>query len=201
MNSELVQHQEPSLKTSSLCVENDFFHRADLLRAQFERLMSMSVPANSGLTPFSYAFCQSAYQFLTVGAERVFEPEILDDLIDSLAAWAKKTLRTSHVSTPQLRIYLSGCYRNLLCDDVSAPWRYALSLTKDLQLGRTGPVNVLTDGDSSLQRSLSVKKLANSHLPFNQLLVHWTSNPYSIDAATNSMNPVKANIFLDGYFW
>jgi hypothetical protein len=201
MNSELLQHQEPSLQTSSLCVENDFFHRADLLRAQFERLMSMSVPANSGLTPFSYAFCQNAYQFLTVGAERVFEPEILDDLIHSLGAWAKKVLRTSHVSTPQLRIYINGCYRNLLCDDVSAPWRYALSLTKTLRPGRTGPVNVLIDGDSPLRRNLSLKKLANSHLLFNQLLVHWTNNAYSIEAAAGSMNPVEGNVFLDGYFW
>ena len=202
MNSLQAKHQELPSPQSSFYLDNNFFPAADVLWAQFERLMSMSVPANNSLTPLSYAFCHNAYQFLTAGVERVFEPDVLDDLIAALRAWGSRVLGTSHVSTPQFRVYINGCSRKLLCDDVSAPWHYALSLTKSLPPRKTGPVNLLTESVSSQARQdFAIRKLTNSHLSFNQLQVHKTSNPYSIDGATTSMNPLEGVVFLDGYFW
>jgi hypothetical protein len=163
--------------------------------------MSMAVPANNGLTPLTYAFCQNAYQFLTAGAERIFEPEILDDFISALRTWGNRTLGISHVSTPQVRVYVNGCSRNLLCDDVSAPWRYTLSLTKTLRPRKMGPINVLTDNTSQARKEFSVRQLMNAHLSLNQLLVHRTSNPYSVEVAKASMDPLEGVVFLDGYLW
>ncbi len=202
MNTLLAKPPEPSPLKPDLHLESDFFATADVLRGQFERLMSISVPANNGLTPFCYAFCQNGYQFLTASAERIFEPDILEDLIDALRAWANRALGVSHVSTPQFRIYIEGCSRNLLCDDVSAPWRYALSLTKNVRPRRTGPMNVLTHNASPKgNRDLSIRELMNSHLSFNQLLVHRTTNPYSIDTSRISRDPLEGIVFLDGYLW
>ena len=202
MNSLKAQQQELPRPESSFYLENNFFHAADVLRTQFENLMSMSVPANNSLTPLSYAFCRNAYHFFTAGVERIFEPEILDDLIAALRAWGTRVLGASHVSTPQFRVYINGCSRKLLYDDVSAPWRYALSLTQHLPPRKMGPLNLLTENVSSLARQeFAIRKLTNSHLSFNQMLVHKTSNPYSIDAVTTSMDPLEGLVFLDGYFW
>lgn len=202
MNSVKANHKELPPPRMSFYLENNFFHAADVLSKQFERLMSMSVPANNSLTPLSYAFCHNAYQFLTAGVERIFEPEVLEDLIAALRAWGTRVLGTSHVSTPQFRVYINGCKRNLLCDDVSAPWRYALSLTQCLPPRKMGAVNLLMESISSpTRRDFPVRKLTNSHFSFNQILVHKTSYPYSIDPATTSMNPLEGVVFLDGYFW
>ena len=202
LNSLMVERAKSSSSRSSFYLENDFFHAADILRAEFERLMSISVPANSGLTPFSYAFCRHEYQFLTASAERIFASDVLDDLIGVLRAWGNRRLGTSHVSTPQFRVYISGCSRSLVCDDVNVPWRYILSLTKNGVARKGGAFNILTDHSTSQSRQgFSIGKLMNCHLHFNQMLVHRASSAYSIEALATSMNLTEGLVFLDGYFW
>jgi hypothetical protein len=182
--------------------ESGFYKLADVLRAQFEEQMLGAREQSAGMTPLTYAFSASAYQFLTASAERIFTPEILEDLIGRIRSWAGETLGMSRVSTPQARVFVGGCKRNLLRDDIASPWRYSLSLTRRSPGQKIGRMTVI--GDDLPERASDETRIStvlNSHMDFNQLMVHQARSAYSIEIATRSMNPLEGAVLLDGYLW
>ena len=109
-------------------LQENFYAEAPNFRAQMEKQLLSAIEMNDGLTPFTFAYAADAYQFLTASAERVFSRELLDDVINTLRSWATETLGASCVSTPQVRIYLNGCRRDLLLDSTEARYHWMLSL-------------------------------------------------------------------------
>ena len=178
---------------------------ADTLRGQFDERVSAFIEASAGLTPFGFAFVENRYQFLTASAERIFTPDLLEDFVDRIREWADGAVGASHVSTPQTRIYISGCSRNLLRDEVSAPWHYLLPLSRahpQHKNRKIGHVKVLTSSiPCGNGEKVSVDRVVSSDLNFNQLLVHKTENPYSVTPTRVSANPFEGLVFLDGYLW
>lgn len=184
---------------TKLRIENNFFGRTEDLRAQFDERMAR-LPINSGMTPFFYAFGIGTYHFLTASVERVFHQESIDCLEDKIRYWATNNLGASQTSTPQIRIYVGGCRRNFARDNVEHPWHYMLGLSS---IGREklGCVRVLLKEDDGATRNKMVGELLRVNLELNQLLVHSTTYPYSIETSTLSMNPSDGLVLLDGYLW
>jgi len=184
----------------SFLVENDFYSEANALRLQLED--SFSAQNQAGITPLTYVFAENRYRFLTASSESVLTRESLQEFVEHLGNWAESKLGASHVSTPQVRVYLSGCKRSVLQDAVMLGWHYMLSLTKDERSRKDDRVRiVIPDRPGRAGRLLSTCNLVDSQLKFNRLLVHDTQNAYGIEPAHTSMNPLEGTIFLDGYIW
>lgn len=181
-------------------IENEFYSKAVALRHEFEKAILDENAQNAGLTPLSYAYYKDAYQFLTAGAERCFSEDLMADLIQRLQKWAGNALGASHVSTPQVRVYVRGCSRNLLPDKVITPWHFLLSLTSNHSSKNSFQVRILP-GDASGVPSFRFPRVLRFFPTFNQLLVHRTREPYSIQGMQASMNPLEGTVFLDGYMW
>jgi hypothetical protein len=184
----------------SFRVENDFYSEADALRLQVEN--AFLGDDKVGITPLTYVFSESCYQFLTASAESVFTTESLHGLVESLENWGQRELGTSHVSTPQVRVYIHGCERSVLQDAVMLGWHYMLSLTQGERPRKGNRVRiVIPDRPERRGGLLSTCDVVDSELRFNRLVVHDTQNAYGIETVHSSMNPLEGTIFLDGYLW
>lgn len=181
---------------------SNFSGLAGSLREQFEKKISGAIEVNDGLTPLLYAYCPDSYQFLTASAERIFSAELLDELLEKMRTWAGEILDGTHVSTPQLRVFVNGCYRDLLRDNVEARYHWVLSLARNGKQ-KIGQITVATETVSAdaESASMSVDHLVSLDLEFNQLLVHEAANAYAIKPAKGSMDPALGAVFLDGYIW
>ncbi len=196
----------PDLATSEAAMdpfltEREFCSNADEFWLQIEEAVSSASTSNGGVTPFTYAFVPGIYQFLTVGGGEIFTPDLLQDFIDELSSFAREKLNLQNVSTPQLRLYIKGCSRPLVRDDVEAGWHYILCLTPPARR-RSMQVNVagqaVKSGKSPL---LTLQRVLRFQLEFNQLLVTNAEYLYSIETGSTSMNPLEGGVFLDGYIW
>jgi hypothetical protein len=190
---------EPSSSRSSLHTEIGFYDKADALRAEFDEKISSSSEKSPGLTPFMYVYSKNQWQFLSAGADQIFSRAILDDVISRLSSWAADRLGTFHVSTPQVRLFVGGCKRELVQDNIKAEWHYLLSLTPAWP--RTGQLKLLrTRGLDSAR--LGISEILKCRLAFNQLVVHPVGEAYGVDSlADDMMDPVSGITLLDGYLW
>jgi hypothetical protein len=198
-----MEKQTNALSTSTaLHLESNFYHMSNSLRDQFEQLVCGSLDSNGGMTPLTYTFCQDGYHFLSASSHDIFTPTLLGDLLDRLQRWGGETLGTSHTSTPQARVFVSGSRRNLLRDSVAARWHYILSLSHP-HGKKLDEFTLLTETASKNdgKRSIGRSRIVSCGLRFNQLLVHSVSNPYGLKPTSSSMNPLDGALFLDGYFW
>ena len=181
---------EFSLIESGIYVGSDFYPEAQTLRGEFDKAMLGEDGQYSGLTPLTYAYYKDAYQFLTAGAERCFSESLLANLIETLKQWATNVLDVSHVSTPQVRVYVHGCSRKLFRDNVTVPWHFILPLTGNQNSRKSCRIRILRES-----KTLSLVPT------FNQLLVHSTHEPYSIEGTETSANPLEGTVLIDGYMW
>jgi hypothetical protein len=186
--------------SAEFLLERDFYARADALWAEFEKQLSGSLDANDGMTPLMYAFGRDAYQFLSGSAERLFSHGLLQGLIERLEQWGREALDAGHVSTPHARVYINGCRRELIRDSVHAPWHYMLSLSTH-RSPKTGRIRLLADNPEEPGRTMSLERVLNLQMKFNELLVHNTAQAYAVEIVKGSMNPLEGAIFLDGYLW
>lgn len=194
-----IEGAEFRLIESRIYVGSDFYSKAQTLRSEFDKAMLGEHGQYGGMTPLTYAYYKDAYQFLTAGAERCFSEEVLADLVETLEQWARNVLGASHVSTPQVRVYIRGCSRQLFRDEVTAPWHFMLSLTANDSSRRSGRIRILPEKDSLSK--ISINKVVTSVPVFNQLLVHSTHDSYSIEGVETSVNPLEGTVLLDGYMW
>jgi hypothetical protein len=189
------------LPSCPLYVEGGFYKRAGDLRSQFDQKIS-ATQSNGGLTPLGYAFDEDRFQFLTVSPERVFELDILDDLMKRLCSWARGSLGVSHVSTPQVRVYIDGCRRRFLRDDIAADWHYMLSIGGNGRPPKSAVVKVVNEAfPRNTEHQFRIDRVLSAKLDFNQMLLHPSSSPYAVEVGKTSMNPLDGAIFLDGYMW
>ena len=188
---------------SAIYVGSDFYPKAQTLRREFDKAMLGEDGQYSGMTPLAYAFYKDTYQFLTAGAERCFSENLRADLIETLQQWGTNVLGASHVSTPQVRVYIRGCSRKLFRDNVTAPWHFMLSLTENQKSRKSCRIRILTESIPEEDRSgkFTINKVVTSVPVFNQLLVHSTREPYSIEGVETSVNPLEGTVLLDGYMW
>jgi hypothetical protein len=186
-----------------LRVESEFFEQAVTLQLQFANKAAAPVSFGAANCLFSYVYYPNAFQCLTVNAEQVFSQELVFDLLNGLRAWARENLRAQHASTPCVRIYVNGCARRVIRDDVNAKWHYLLCLTR--LSGRTSAkVSVVVDsvsGDLRDKLTLGASRVLTTKLDFNELLVHDVSQPYGIKVSNVSADPAEGVVFLDGYIW
>jgi hypothetical protein len=198
METASKNEQTPAPQRLPFYAEIDFYENARALRAEFEEKLTTSIKANAGITPLTYVFSQTQCQLLTASGEQVFTRAILDDLIDRIDTWATTTLGTFHVSTPQLRVYINGCKRELMCDSIHARWHYVLSLTSEWP--RTSWLKMLTETGKD-NHHFGIVPLTRSKLLFNQFLVHDVGLAYGVDYSNSTMDPTRGIVFLDGYLW
>jgi len=181
-------------------LEDHFYEMTEALRDQFEKKVSPGKA--SGLTSLVYAYCHNAYQFLTASADDIFEAKTLAHLMDAIQGWANKTLGVSHISTPQVRVYVQGCSRRLLRDDIGVQWHYLFSLTRNLNGKHRSQIKLLGGSNAANGHGdVHIDQLVRLPLEFNQLLVHQAANSYSIEPRSSSMNPIDGVVLLDGYLW
>jgi hypothetical protein len=186
---------------SPLHVESSFYNRIDTLREQFERKVA-ATESNGGMSPLHYAFYPDNFQFLTVNAGLLFTQEILEHLMETLRTWASSSLDASHVSTPQVRIFINSCRRKFLRDRVDARWHYMLSITRVGPREKGGFIKVLSEGfPTSARVDFRINRVASSRLGFNEFAIHSVNSPYAVESRVGSMNPLEAVVFLDGYLW
>lgn len=182
----------------SFWLEQSFSGEAKALRAELVNLLSL--PGNPGLRPTSltYDYAPNLYQCLTIPAVCVFSRETLAAFVEALSVWSRHTLSASHVSTPNLHIYIHGCMRRLVRDETDAKWHYLLHLTPDSRRHRT-VVKILDNLESS-PGAIRTGRISKIGIRFNELLTHEVEKPYAIEVNT-SMNPLEGAAFLSGYFW
>ncbi len=178
-------------------LESNFYEKASSLHAEFEEKLLNTTQTNAGMTPFTYVYSEDKYQFLTVSAEQVFTQAILGDLIDRISTWAAKSLDTFHVSTPQVRLFIAGCRRHLVRDNINVPWHYLLSLTVNWPRGSC----IKVFQGSNAENQSSVAQIVKSELAFNQFVVHNAEDAYGIDFSGKVMDPMRGIVLLDGYLW
>jgi hypothetical protein len=179
--------------------ESNFYEMADKMRVQFDEEVRDAAQRNLGMTGFSYAFCDESFEFLTASAERMFSSDILQSLIEKIRCWAEPALKTTYVSMPQTRVYIRGCHRSLVRDDIHSPWRYCLSLSHNQGKHTAGFMTI--ERSHSPGGGSSPEAAVTATLEFNQFVVHQTSSAYSIETRCKSMNPLDAAVYLDGYLW
>jgi len=195
-----MEGAECTLIEREIYVSSGFYSKAELLRREFNEAVLGQNGQQGGITPLAYAYTENVYQFLTAGAERCFSEVTVADVIGTLEQWGKAVLGISHVSTPQVRVYVRGCLRKLYRDDVTASWHFILSLTSNHIRAKRSNISILRDSIPG-KGSLSIDKIVSSAPIFNQLLVHSTRQPYSVEGAYTSMNPLEGTVLLDGYMW
>lgn len=182
-------------------LQESFLANADTLWSQFAQNMANAVELNDGLTALLFAYRRDAYQFLTAAAERIFSQEALNEFTDALRAWGKETIDSPHVTMPQVRVYIEGCRRELLCDSTEARWHYMLSLTRN-EVRDAGGVKLVSESVASPRNGTAgLASLVNLQLRFNQLLVHDTQRAYQITSPRTGRDPSEGSVFLDGYMW
>jgi hypothetical protein len=195
-----MEGAECTLIEGGIYVSSGFYSKAETLRGEFDKAILGQNGQHGGITPLAYAYSENAYQFLTAGAERCFSEAVVADVIGALERWGNAVLGTSHVSTPQVRVYVRGCSRKLYRDNVAAAWHFVLSLTANHIRVKRCKISILRESIPG-KGSLSIDKIVNSAPVFNQLLVHSTREPYSVEGAHTSMNPLEGTVLLDGYMW
>jgi hypothetical protein len=179
-------------------IQDNFCETADSLRTEFEEKLAAMGESEAGLTPLAYVFFANKYRFLAANGDQIFTQAIMDDLINRLCTWATETLGAFHVSTPQVRLYISGCNRDLVRDALNARWHYLLFLSHDDAQFAT--VRIMKENrDASDQFGLG--SLLKSKPLFNRLLVHDISDAYGIEFTGKSMDPLQGMLILDGYLW
>jgi hypothetical protein len=181
----------------------DFHKLSQTFREQFEKQIADSEEEGNGLTPLTYAFANDAYQFLTASSENIFTQDVLEEFIEALRQWGESTLGASHVTTPQLRVFIQGCQRQLARDNINVQWHYLWCLTGSRRNDKNNIIRLVAQdaGGEDGPHPLSLSSISEVQLEFNQLLVHSTGDAYSVEAVKGSMNPVEGVIFFDGYLW
>ena len=183
-------------------VESNFSSQAELIRQQFDAQLYGATGQAGGISCLSYAFSVGAYGFLTTNAEQLFARTQLDALLDEIAEWGTQALGTAYVSTPQVRVYISGCSRTFARDEVDAKWHYLIWLTRfPAGMKSCGRVRLITDGNSSSRYSLTIHRTIDLEPKYNDLIVHDTACTYSLETRNLSVDPTEAIVFLDGYLW
>jgi hypothetical protein len=183
-------------------VESNFSSQAELIRQQFDAQLYGATGQAGGISCLSYAFSVGAYGFLTTNAEQLFARTQLDALLDEIAEWGTQALGTAYVSTPQVRVYISGCSRTFARDEVDAKWHYLIWLTRfPAGMKSRGRVRLITDGNSSSRYSLTIHRTIDLEPKYNDLIVHDTACTYCLETRNLSVDPTEAIVFLDGYLW
>jgi len=189
-------------KGGSVYLLPDFYDKADLIRSQFQGKFSVPSMDHDGMTQLVYAYSESKYQFLTASADHFFTPDVIEDLMTRIRDWGKDELGTQNISTPQTRVYITGCYRGFLVDGVRAQWHYTLSISGERGRRSVGVFKVLANGSRHEGTpQFGIGLVTSAHMSFNQLLVHPAKAAYSVELGKKSMNPSEADIYLDGYLW
>jgi hypothetical protein len=198
----LAQACNTVLPGQSFHIESDFCMSARALRDQFEKQAVDSPEGGHTVPGLEHAARDDQFSFLTAGAHRVFDRDLVGNFIGELGAWAADALITSHVSMPQVRVFFRGCWRDLLRDNVGARWHYLLSLTRPDRRAQSGQIKLLTESISLEARGeFYVDRFVTLHLEFNQLLVHDVGNAYEVRPSKTSVTPLDGDVFLDGYLW
>src|SRR4029077_14196183 len=119
-----------------------------------------------------------------------------------LRDWGHSTLGMSHVSTPQVRIYSTNCWRNLVKDQIEAKWHYILAVSRNQ--GRTArELSFLTANLPKIGFGVMFRDGEISRIPttFDELVVHEVAIPYGVSKQNVSSTLGDACVLLDGYFW
>lgn len=171
---------------------------------QFEWRVSVGHdPADNVL---AYSEVENAHKFMAATADQIFSQEVMLAFLHRLRTWAGETLGVAHASSPQVQVYVKGCWRSIMRDDVRAKWHYLFSLTPQSRgCGtETNPVKILSEPPSKgkLRSLISFGRITTAQLEFNQLLVHEAGKPYGIEENLKcSERPFEGSVFLDGYLW
>jgi hypothetical protein len=182
------------------CIGLDFYEEAETLRADLEKRLSSSIGLDAKTNPLTYCYANDSYRCLTARAHQIFNQEVMLKFLDRMRGWGKEALGTLHASTPHVRIYIKGCCRAILRDDVGVKAHYLFSLTRGAR-GKESQVKILVGPISEGNSRFSVNRILNTSLGFNRLLIHDVAQPYGISDPRSSMNPLEGTIFLDGYLW
>jgi hypothetical protein len=192
----------PPLAQGVIHLESEFFEKAGLLRDQFEKRISSVCGLGDEHNCLTYVFTENAYQLLTAPADQIFEHGALLGLMERIRTWANQNLGIAHVSSPQVRLYVNGCWRGVLRDDINASWHYLLSLYRGTRK-KTGRLKIVTESasDSAGRLVLSAARIAAPRLSFNDFLVHGISAPYGVELVNEQPGPLNGALFLEGYIW
>jgi hypothetical protein len=200
-SSEAAEVSICKLPTEAFLVQDDFYDQATTLRTQFEQVVSSITSTDPATNPFTYAFCENAYQFIAASSERIFNANLLFCLLDRIRAWARQNLGATHASTPRVQLYIQGSHRNLAKDDIRVGWHYLFSLTRNEKQARRA--NVILESASEILEGVGFKvsRVERVNLSFNDFLVHDAKRLYGIDRVKGSANPIEGMLLLGGYLW
>ncbi len=175
-------------------LKSEFFEQADALWEQMGR--ALGAEGGNGTGPLHHVRSEGAYSFLLATADQIFTHDLVLAFLNRLRRWGKEKLDARRASTPQIHIYVEGCWRELAPDAVRIQWHYLYSLTRSV-----APTVRLLEEDGAKKKhfGISLNRIANLQLPFNHLLVHETSQAYALDGPKRVTKPLEGTILLHGY--
>ncbi len=176
-------------------LERNFFKDADALWAQLESTLTV---ARNGSGPLTRVEVPGAYTFLMTTPDRVFKQDLVLSFLNDLRQWGKEKVGARHASTPQIHVYIDRCQHELARDATRARWHYLYSLARN----KAAIVRLLAEGSVRKKTfPISLNRVTNFQLQFNQFLVHETCQAYALQGPRRTTQPLEGAILFHGYLW
>jgi hypothetical protein len=190
----------PGGHCSTLHIESAFSSLSSSLLTELENHCSSTQEA--GITGLRYAFVPSYFSFLTAPADRILPESLVHQILEEIRLWGIRVLAMDKVSSPQLRVYLAGCSREIFRDEIDARWHYLLCFSNP-QATMSGRLRLVTNGSPASREGVHIAPgmIDSSELLFNKLVAHPCTLPYGIAVEGRSSDPRNGVLLLDGYIW
>lgn len=171
------------------------------IRHDVERLLASVEESPAAGSELSYIFIRK--QLCMLGCQgTVLSPTTIAtfeaDLRDLTATKAECPLSSS----PYLRMFVKGSFRDWGKDDVPGGYYYVVAIGGPSNSCLHVPTINIELGSSHLSETpRHTPKIAQIDLTPGRVIVHGTTLQYKISSESSSADPAEGLIFVDGYIW
>ena len=181
-------------RRSAFVFEDRFWEDADTMQPYVRAVLASASTAVES----SDVMESDSTRFLSQPIHDLLPGELLQRLLVRIREWGKGCLGTRGATTPTIKIYGSGCGRELSVGGVPAAWHYILCCANGS--GRDSFLfRLLQESSQSDVGGLHIclDHLTTFKLSFNQLLV--ISPGVAYDVSRSNTSSTSISLFIEGY--
>ncbi len=184
-------------------IEN-FFERAEELRAIFDTRFARPLTCHSGRFVWDYWYVRRWFTFFRTPSSDYFGLELFNAFEARLLAWAERKLGVSQHTLIWLSYYINGCHQGLHRDTANGPWSFVYSLTPtDRKHFRGGETLIARPNLIDYWRTNAFDNSAQIFevIPpeFNQLIVFDSRLPHCVAQVEGTMEPREGRLVMHGW--
>lgn len=183
---------------------NNFFDRADELRAIFDTRFADPLACHPGRFVWDYWYVRRWFTFFRTPSSDYFGPELFKAFEARLLAWAERKLGVSQHTLIWLSYYINGCHQGLHRDTANGPWSFVYSLTPtDREQFRGGETLIARPNliDYWRTNAFDNSEQIFDVIPpdFNQLVVFDSRLPHCVAPVEGTMEPREGRLVMHGW--